>query len=99
MFSLFENYMLPCAYKALFGIDCPFCGAQRSLSLLLKGNIADSLLMYPPLLPVFFCAVLFSIHLVNKNIMSAGSIKLVSKIVLGIIMINYGVKLVTALIS
>ena len=62
--------MLPCAYKSLLGIDCPFCGAQRSFLLLLKGNLVDSLLMYPPLLPVFFCALLFSIHLVNKKITS-----------------------------
>ncbi|MFI5129736.1 MAG: DUF2752 domain-containing protein [Chitinophagales bacterium] len=90
--------MLPCAYKSLLGIDCPFCGAQRSLLFLLKGNIGDSLLMYPPLVPVFFCAILFSIHLVNKKIISGRSIRLVSAIVLGIIMINYGVKLVTTLI-
>jgi len=98
MFSLFVNHMLPCAYKSLFGIDCPFCGAQRSLLLLLKGDIGDSLLMYPPLLPVFFCAILFLIHLANKRIIAAERVKRYSMIVLGIVMINYGIKLVTALI-
>jgi Protein of unknown function (DUF2752) len=94
-FFLFTNPMLPCAYKSLLGIDCPMCGGQRSLLLLLKGNIAGSLQMYPPLLPVLFCAALFVIHLLNKKMISAARMKFIASIVLGIIMISYFAKLAT----
>jgi hypothetical protein len=33
-------------------MDCPGCGIQRSISLLLQGNIVDSFLMYPALIPI-----------------------------------------------
>ena len=35
-------------------MDCPGCGIQRSISLLLQGKLVDSFLMYPALLPVIF---------------------------------------------
>ena len=87
--------MLPCAYKYIFGIDCPVCGGQRSFLLLIKGDIAGSFRMYPPLLPVLLCAILVIIHLVNKKAVPANRIKLFSLIVLGIVMISYGVKMFT----
>lgn len=43
---------MPCAYKQLFGIDCPFCGGQRAVGLLLEGRVAESLRMFPALLPL-----------------------------------------------
>jgi hypothetical protein len=85
--------MLPCAYKSIFGIDCPLCGAQRSFYLLVHGDLAASWHMYPPLLPVLLCAMLFAIHLVNKKLVPAGRLKLFSLAVLGIVMISYGVKI------
>ena len=39
---------MPCAYRQLFGFDCPFCGAQ----LLLQGRLRESLLLFPALLPL-----------------------------------------------
>lgn len=44
---LLEDYMLPCLNKKFFGIDCPGCGAQRSISLLFQGEFFDAFLMYP----------------------------------------------------
>lgn len=49
---LSEKHLLPCFSKQVFGVDCPGCGLQRSLVLLLKGEFADSFLMYPGLLPM-----------------------------------------------
>lgn len=43
---------MPCAYKQVLGIDCPFCGAQRSLILLLQGKIWESLMLFPALVPL-----------------------------------------------
>lgn len=43
---------MPCAYKQLFGIDCPFCGGQRAVGLFLEGHVTASLRMFPALLPL-----------------------------------------------
>jgi hypothetical protein len=42
-----EDYMLPCFSKQIFGLDCPGCGIQRSLSLLLQGDFVAAFKMYP----------------------------------------------------
>lgn len=49
-----ESHSLPCLYKSLFGIECPGCGTQRAFIELLKGNLWESILAWPPLLPVMF---------------------------------------------
>ena len=49
---LSDKYMLPCISKQLFGIDCPGCGFQRSVALLLQGEFKASFLMYPGLMPM-----------------------------------------------
>jgi hypothetical protein len=49
---LSEKLMLPCFSKQVFGIDCPGCGLQRSVALLLKGELVESFFMYPGLLPM-----------------------------------------------
>jgi hypothetical protein len=58
--------MLPCPVKSLFGIDCPGCGMQRSFIELIRGNIGDSLLLYPALIPVMLMMILLIAHLVIK---------------------------------
>ena len=43
---------MPCAYRELLGIDCPFCGGQRSVLLLLQGRFRESFVLFPALLPL-----------------------------------------------
>lgn len=43
---------MPCGYKQYLGFDCPFCGSQRSVLLLLQGRFRESFLMFPALLPL-----------------------------------------------
>ena len=81
--------MLPCAYKELFGIDCPACGGQRSFSLLMEGNFLESFLMYPPLIPVLLLAIMWIVRLVKPSIIGYNFIKKYSWTVLGFVMINY----------
>ncbi|MGN0227353.1 MAG: DUF2752 domain-containing protein [Paludibacteraceae bacterium] len=45
---IFAISLLPCAYKQLFGFSCPLCGFQRSMLLLCKGQVWDSICMFPP---------------------------------------------------
>lgn len=37
----------PCLFKNATGIACPSCGVTRSVALLSKGNITDSILLNP----------------------------------------------------
>ncbi len=39
--------MLPCLNKTIFGVECPGCGIQRSVMLLLDGNFIEAFKMYP----------------------------------------------------
>lgn len=34
--------MLPCAFHALTGLDCPMCGGQRMVLALLHGNVVEA---------------------------------------------------------
>lgn len=53
-------------YKSTLGVDCPGCGFQRSLILLLKGDIAGSFVMFPALLPTFITFLILITHLIFK---------------------------------
>jgi hypothetical protein len=88
-----EKYLLPCAYKSLFGIDCPICGFQRSLLLLIKGNIKESFLFYPPLIPSLLLIVFVFLYLINNNIVTRKFLLYYSSIVLTIVAINYLIKI------
>lgn len=92
MKNLLEYYLLPCAYKTLFGIDCPMCGFQRALLLLVKGNLIDSFRIYPPLLPTLFLIVFFTLYLFNKELVKRKFLIYYSSIVLTIITVNYFIK-------
>lgn len=43
---------MPCAYRQLLGVDCPFCGAQRAFLLLLQGRLGESWRLFPALAPL-----------------------------------------------
>ena len=47
-----EDYMLPCLNKQLLGLDCPGCGLQRSVDLLLHGEFVAAFQMYPAIYPI-----------------------------------------------
>lgn len=51
-----QNYLLPCPFKYITGIECPGCGFQRSVIALIQGNLRQSLQLYPAAIPllVFF---------------------------------------------
>lgn len=49
---LFEDPMLPCFSKQLFGVDCPGCGLQRSAAFLMKGEFLEAFQMYPAIYPM-----------------------------------------------
>lgn len=52
MLEWLEAHQLPCMFKAVFGIECPGCGFQRAVLLLLHGQLAASFLTWPGLFPL-----------------------------------------------
>ena len=89
MLQWLEKHMLPCGFKAIFNIDCPVCGAQRSFVQLLKGNLAESFSVYPPLIPVLLLVSLGIFKLLNKQFIQANFLRSYSLVVLIIVMLNY----------
>jgi hypothetical protein len=59
-----ERNMQPCFYKKAFGLECPGCGMQRAFIELLKGNVWESILMYPALLPTIFMFIYLILHII-----------------------------------
>lgn len=47
-----ESALLQCPGKQLVGLNCLGCGLQRSFILLIKGQLIESFLMYPALIPL-----------------------------------------------
>ena len=61
-----EKLQLPCIYKLITGNDCPGCGMQRAIISLFKGNILDSIKLFPPLIPVLFMLGFLVVHIIYK---------------------------------
>ena len=80
-----EQHQLPCIYQKVLGIPCPACGLQRSFIELLKGDIIESLTIYPPLIPVLILFTLFGLNLLFRFRNGAFLLK-VSALATGVIM-------------
>lgn len=61
-----EKHLLTCPSRKFLHIDCPGCGLQRSYIALLKGNVAESLRLYPAAIPILILFVFSSLHLYFK---------------------------------
>ncbi|SHI79224.1 Protein of unknown function [Mesonia phycicola] len=59
-----EKYMLPCLNKKLFGFECPGCGGQRALVMLLKGDFTEAFFMYPAIYPLAILVICVGVNLV-----------------------------------
>jgi len=89
-----ENYMLPCMNKQIFGIECPGCGIQRSLSLLLDGNFIDALKIYPAIYSLILLVGFIGASLIF-NIRNSFKIKIyLLYLNAGIIIVSYVYKMV-----
>jgi hypothetical protein len=62
-----QNYMIPCLSKSLFGLDCPGCGVQRSLLLVLKGDFLAAFHMFPAIYSTILFFSFLGLHLIDKS--------------------------------
>ncbi|MBK9450072.1 MAG: DUF2752 domain-containing protein [Bacteroidetes bacterium] len=88
----FKNHYLACPYKSFLGIECFGCGMQRSFVALLQGNLAESLALYPALLPMIFTFTCTATHLIFKFRNGANVIKYSFFCTAAIVLIAFGVK-------
>ncbi|MEO0571350.1 MAG: DUF2752 domain-containing protein, partial [Bacteroidota bacterium] len=56
-----QDYMLPCATKQFLGFDCPGCGLQRSVLLLLQGDLIGAFYMYPAIFALIRRNLIFAV--------------------------------------
>lgn len=87
-----ENHLLPCPYKQYLGIDCPGCGMQRSLISMLKGDWMDSIIAYPPMIPMIIMIGFLILHLILKFKRGAQIVKYLFIFVAAIITLNFTLK-------
>lgn len=57
-----EDYMLPCLNKKFLGFECMGCGLQRSVVLLINGQLLEAFFMYPALYTII---ALFGFIIIN----------------------------------
>ena len=62
-----ENYMLPCLFKTLFGIECLGCGFQRAVFLLFQGDFFNAFKMYPAVYTTLLFLGFGIFYLFNKS--------------------------------
>lgn len=90
-----ENHLLTCPFKHLTGLDCPGCGAQRSVIALLRGDLMTSFKLYPATLPIIGLLIFSAVHLKFELKNGAFFIKFLYIVVTLIIVINYIYKVFT----
>lgn len=79
----------------MFGIECPMCGFQRALLLLIQGDFIGSIKMYSPLLPILFLCCVTIIQKLKPNLIKRNFLMRYSIFVLTVITTNYLIKLAT----
>jgi hypothetical protein len=87
-----ESHQGACFYKKYFGVECPGCGMQRAFVELLKGNVWESILMYPALLPTIFMMGFLIAHLFLKFKKGALILKISFIFTASIIFLNFVIK-------
>ena len=88
-----EEHLMACPYKKYFNIDCMGCGMQRSFIELLKGNLVESFILYPALLPIIAMILFLPLHLVFKFKHGASVLKYFFIFNISIVVISYIIKI------
>lgn len=99
MFAAFNDYLLPCLNKSLFGIDCPGCGLQRALVSVFKGEFKEAFFLFPAVYTLLILFIFFLINLRYKFINGQKIIIKLAAINVLIIVVSYIIKIKPLLIN
>jgi hypothetical protein len=72
-----EDFLIPCLFKTLFGIDCLGCGLQRAIVLLFKGNLIEAFFMYPAIYTIFLFVGMMIFNTLSKRKSQSKSLSIV----------------------
>ena len=89
-----QDYMMPCYTKQVLGFDCPGCGLQRSLAMLINGNISGAFEMYPAIFTLVPLALVLILNTFFKSKYYSPLIMALSISSVALILINYIFKLI-----
>ena len=93
MMSSPEDYLIPCLNKKLLGVDCLGCGIQRATILIFQGEFKAAFFMYPAIYSLFLLAVFLIFNMFVK-FKHDEKVKIGLVIMsIGIIIINYVLKI------
>ena len=84
-----EQHQVPCVYKKYLGVDCLGCGGQRSFIALLKGDVAQSIELFPALLPMLLMLTFLVVHLIMKFEHGGTILKYLFMATAGIMVVSY----------
>lgn len=87
-----EGHQLPCGIKQTLGVECPTCGMQRSIILLLRGEFWASIQMFPALIPMLAMVIMLIAHLIFKPNWGAAFLKWNFIAVVAIELVHYALK-------
>jgi len=66
MIEFLKKNMFDCFWVKFFGVECPGCGLQRSIIFLLEGDLKNSLITCPALIPAIILIFYLILHLIFK---------------------------------
>lgn len=90
-----EQHQAACSWKANFGVECPGCGMQSAFIELLKGHLAESVRVYPALIPMLVLFIFVALHLVFNFRKGAPAIKILFIFTASVMFIHFLSKIST----
>ena len=83
-----------CSFHEHTQLACPGCGLQRALIALLKGELVESILLFPALIPLLVMFSFLGVHLVFKLRHGALALKIMYIANVSIILVDFIIKLI-----
>ncbi len=84
--------MVECHWKSKLGIECFGCGFQRSMMALFKGNLIESIVIFPATIPLFITLIYTFLHLWFKFKNGARNIVVLFSLTAFLIVLNFILK-------
>ncbi|WP_251619980.1 DUF2752 domain-containing protein [Odoribacter lunatus] len=91
-------HQLPCLIKRYLGIECPGCGLQTAILLLLKGEWKAAFVTYPALFGLILFFILGGLRLCGVKKITSEYLKIIGFACLATILISYLLKLTNNII-
>ncbi|MEX0966245.1 MAG: DUF2752 domain-containing protein [Bacteroidia bacterium] len=65
MIKWLNEHLFSCFFLKHFHLPCPGCGMQRSFLALIQGQITESIILYPALIPTIIMLLLLITHILR----------------------------------